>query len=46
MSLVSIKEMLNIAKDKGYAVGQFNLNKLEYAQAIYLWLPSVMIDAS
>ncbi|MEI3604245.1 class II fructose-1,6-bisphosphate aldolase [Pseudogracilibacillus sp. SE30717A] len=34
MSLVSMKEMLNIAKEKHYAVGQFNLNNLEYAQAI------------
>ena len=34
MPLVSMKEMLNTAKDKGYAIGQFNLNNLEYAQAI------------
>ncbi len=34
MPLVSMKEMLNTAKDPGYAVGQFNLNNLEYAQAI------------
>lgn len=34
MPLVSMKEMLNTAKDNGYAVGQFNLNNLEYAQAI------------
>lgn len=34
MPLVSMKEMLNMAKDNGYAVGQFNLNNLEYAQAI------------
>ncbi|GAA0487547.1 hypothetical protein GCM10008986_11320 [Salinibacillus aidingensis] len=34
MPLVSMKEMLNKAKDNGYAVGQFNLNNLEYAQGI------------
>lgn len=34
MPLVSMKEMLEVAKEKGYAVGQFNLNNLEYAQAI------------
>jgi fructose-bisphosphate aldolase, class II len=34
MPLVSMKEMLNKAKDNGYAVGQFNVNNLEYAQAI------------
>lgn len=34
MPLVSMKEMLNTAKKNGYAVGQFNLNNLEYAQAI------------
>ncbi|WP_102026408.1 class II fructose-1,6-bisphosphate aldolase [Salirhabdus sp. Marseille-P4669] len=34
MPLVSMKEMLNTAKDNGYAVGQFNINNLEYIQAI------------
>lgn len=34
MPLVSMKEMLQTAKDQGYAVGQFNVNNLEYAQAI------------
>lgn len=34
MPLVSMKEMLNKAKDEKYAVGQFNVNNLEYAQAI------------
>lgn len=34
MALVSMKEMLLTAKEKGYAVGQFNINNLEYAQAI------------
>src|SRR5699024_7253498 len=34
MPLVSMKEMLNIAKEKQYAVGQFNINNLEYTQAI------------
>src|SRR5690625_6732965 len=34
MSIVSMKEMLEVAKEKGYAIGQFNLNNLEYAQAI------------
>ncbi|MGO4889768.1 class II fructose-bisphosphate aldolase [Anaerobacillus sp. MEB173] len=34
MPLVSMKEMLIKAKEEGYAVGQFNLNNLEYTQAI------------
>lgn len=34
MPLVSMTEMLNTAKDKGYAVGQFNINNLEFTQAI------------
>ncbi|HLS67594.1 MAG TPA: class II fructose-1,6-bisphosphate aldolase [Pseudogracilibacillus sp.] len=34
MPLVSMTEMLNKAKDEKYAVGQFNVNNLEYAQAI------------
>ncbi|WLR41694.1 fructose-bisphosphate aldolase [Bacillus carboniphilus] len=34
MPLVSMKEMLITAKEKGYAVGQFNLNNLEFTQAI------------
>ena len=34
MPLVSMKEMLNTAKEKKYAVGQFNLNNLEFTQAI------------
>lgn len=34
MPLVSMTEMLNKAKDGGYAVGQFNINNLEYTQAI------------
>lgn len=34
MPLVSMKEMLEVAKEKHYAVGQFNLNNLEYVQAI------------
>lgn len=34
MSLVSMKEMLEKGKENGYAVGQFNLNNMEYAQAI------------
>lgn len=34
MSLVSMKDMLEKAKDEKYAVGQFNINNLEYAQAI------------
>lgn len=34
MPLVSMKEMLRTAKEKQYAVGQFNLNNLEYTQAI------------
>ncbi|OEH93290.1 class II fructose-1,6-bisphosphate aldolase [Bacillus solimangrovi] len=34
MPLVSMKEMLIKAKAEGYAVGQFNINNLEYTQAI------------
>ncbi|RCW77456.1 class II fructose-bisphosphate aldolase [Saliterribacillus persicus] len=34
MPLVSMKEMLEEAKKNRYAVGQFNLNNLEYVQAI------------
>jgi len=34
MTLVSMKRMLNDALDGGYAVGQFNLNNLEFTQAI------------
>lgn len=36
MPLVSMKEMLIKAKDGGYAVGQFNINNLEFTQAILL----------
>jgi fructose-bisphosphate aldolase (EC 4.1.2.13) len=34
MPLVSMKEMLEKAKEGKYAVGQFNLNNLEFTQAI------------
>lgn len=34
MSLVSMKEMLNKALEGKYAVGQFNINNLEWTQAI------------
>src|SRR5690625_4936185 len=34
MPIVSMKEMLEKAKEEKYAVGQFNLNNLEYGQAI------------
>lgn len=34
MALESMKEMMIKGKEKGYAIGQFNLNNLEYAQAI------------
>ena len=34
MPLVSMTEMLNKAKAEGYSVGQFNLNNLEFTQAI------------
>jgi fructose-bisphosphate aldolase class II len=36
MPLVSMKEMLEKAKAERYAVGQFNLNNLEFTQAILL----------
>jgi len=34
MGLVSAKEMLETARKKGYAVGQFNINNLEWTKAI------------
>ncbi|MED1672273.1 class II fructose-bisphosphate aldolase, partial [Pallidibacillus thermolactis] len=34
MALVSMKEMLNKAYEERYAVGQFNINNLEWTQAI------------
>ncbi|WP_040227604.1 class II fructose-bisphosphate aldolase [Bhargavaea cecembensis] len=34
MALVSMTEMLKKAKKEGYAVGQFNINNLEFTQAI------------
>lgn len=34
--LVSVKEMLNKAKEGKYAVGQFNINNLEWTKAILL----------
>lgn len=34
MALVSMKDMLNKALNEGYAVGQFNINNLEWTQAI------------
>ncbi|MFD0716426.1 class II fructose-bisphosphate aldolase [Paenibacillus sp. GCM10027626] len=34
MALVSMKDMLNKALKDGYAVGQFNINNLEWTQAI------------
>src|SRR5213080_3760413 len=34
MGLVTMKEMLNTALKEGYAVGQFNINNLEWTQAI------------
>lgn len=36
MAVVSMKEMLQEAKQEGYAVGQFNINGLEFAQAFLL----------
>ena len=34
MALVSMKERMIKGKKEGYAIGQFNLNNLEYTQAI------------
>ena len=34
MPLVSMKEMMIKGKQEGYAIGQFNLNNLEFTQAI------------
>ncbi len=36
MPLVSMTDMLKKAKSEGYAVGQFNINNLEFTQAILL----------
>ncbi|TWT06956.1 fructose-bisphosphate aldolase [Planococcus sp. CPCC 101016] len=36
MPLVSMKEMMIKGKEEGYAIGQFNLNNLEFTQAILL----------
>ena len=34
--LVSAKEMLNKAREEKYAVGQFNINNLEWTKAVLL----------
>ncbi|HSJ37411.1 MAG TPA: class II fructose-bisphosphate aldolase [Planococcus sp. (in: firmicutes)] len=34
MALVSMKDMMIKGKEEGYAIGQFNLNNLEFTQAI------------
>lgn len=34
MPLVSMRKMLQVGVKKGYAIGQFNLNNLEFSQAI------------
>lgn len=34
MGLVTAKEMLNIARKEGYAVGQFNINNMEWTKAV------------
>ena len=34
MALVSMKEMMIKGKKEGYAIGQFNINNLEFTQAI------------
>ena len=34
MALVSAKDMLVVARKKGYAVGQFNINNLEWTKAV------------
>jgi fructose-bisphosphate aldolase class II len=36
MSLISAKEILDDANKKGYAVGAFNVNNMEFLQAIFL----------
>ena len=36
MPIVSAKEMLETAREKGYGVGQFNINNLEWTKAILL----------
>ena len=34
MALVSAKDMLVVARKEGYAVGQFNINNLEWTKAV------------
>ena len=34
MKLVSARQMLQTARKEGYAVGQFNINNLEWTKAI------------
>src|SRR5699024_11311116 len=36
MPLVSMKDMLDKARKEGYAVGQYNVNNLEFAQGILM----------
>jgi fructose-bisphosphate aldolase class II len=36
MPIVSAKEMLKTAREKGYGVGQFNINNLEWTKAVLL----------
>ena len=36
MALVSMKDMMIKGKKEGYAIGQFNINNLEFTQAILL----------
>ncbi len=36
MPIVSAKEMLETAREKGYGVGQFNINNLEWTKAVLL----------
>ncbi|MFA7050597.1 MAG: class II fructose-bisphosphate aldolase, partial [Bacilli bacterium] len=36
MALVNMKKMLKKANKEGYAVGQFNINNLEWAKTILL----------
>ncbi len=42
MALVSAKEMLTKAKKGHYAVGQFNINNLEWTKAVLLQPKSVI----
>ena len=42
--LVSAKDMMNKARDGKYAVGQFNINNLEWTKAISLGVAKINVN--